>query len=118
MCACACVYVCVCVCACVCLCVCLWEWGVWGAGEPVDKRRMKKRLWSPGDQESRRAGCKAGASRPGDSGSCHEELHLGGGRGAPRRGHTLSLSRQKLRPTVNDTLPPSSRKFHREKNVS
>ena len=86
---------CVHVCVYMCLCVCLWEWGVWGAGEPVDKRQVKKRLWSPGDQESRRACCKAGASGPGDSGSCREELHLGGGRGAPRlwllqeRSHTV-----------------------------
>ena len=38
-----------------CVCVCLWERGAWGAGEPMEKRRVKKRLWSPGDQESRRA---------------------------------------------------------------
>lgn len=90
------------------MCVCLWEWGVWETGEPVEKTvkpwdEKQKRLWSPGDQELRRACCKAGASGPGDSGSCQEELHLGGRRGAPRLG--LLQERSHTVPEQTEAVP-------------
>lgn len=90
------------------MCVCLWEWGVWETGEPVEKTvkpwdEKQKRLWSPGDQELRRACCKAGASGPGDSRSCQEELHLGGRRGAPRLG--LLQERSHTVPEQTEAVP-------------